>query len=322
MNNQNDILVSICSITYNQAPYIRQCLDGFLMQETNFKFEIIIHDDCSTDGTTDIVREYAEKYPDVIVPIIQSVNQYQNGNKRILATFVYPKVRGRYIAICEGDDYWTDSFKLQKQVDILNMHPQCTLVVSNGLGYYENKKKFVQLNPIPTKESKFLTMHEVLEEKGGLIPTASMCFRRQMAETEPEWCLNAPVGDRPLRMWCALNGKVYYDIRPMVVYRKNSIGSFTQRVTNYDYARHILDDMNVFFDSFDAYTKGEFFNDVQYMKDREEYYFYCRIGDDESRNSSAYFRNLPLHTRTKIKMKTFLMRHIPKVFNLLSKTSS
>ena len=320
MNYQNDILVSICSITYNQAPYIRQCLDGFLMQKTNFKFEIIIHDDCSTDGTTDIVQEYAEKYPDVIVPIIQPVNQYQNGNKRILATFVYPQVRGRYIAICEGDDYWTEPLKLQKQVAFMEMHPECTLMVSNGLEYYENKNKFVRINPIPTNESKYLTMHEVLAEEGGLIPTASMCFRREMADTEPEWCLKAPVGDRPLRMWCAVNGKVYYDNSPMVVYRNSSIGSFTQHVnSNYDYARRILDDMNEFFDFFNNYTHKEYDDDVQYMKDREQYYFYCRVGDDHSKFQSAFFKRYPLMIQLKMKLWNCLKRHVPLLCSLISK---
>ena len=112
-------LVSIGCITYNHAPYIRQCLEGFLMQKTTFPFEIIINDDCSTDGTTEIVKEYADKYPDLIIPIFHEENQYQKGVRGIYAKFVYPKVRGKYIALCEGDDYWIDPLKLQKQVDFL-----------------------------------------------------------------------------------------------------------------------------------------------------------------------------------------------------------
>lgn len=277
------------------------------MQNTKFKVEILIHDDCSTDGTTDIVREYAEKYPDIIVPIIQSVNQYQQGNKRILASFVYPKANGKYLALCEGDDYWIDPLKLQKQVDFLESHPECTLTLSNGLGYYEEKKKFVKLNSIPTKESKFLTMSEVLMEKGGLIPTASMLLKREMAETEPDWCLKAPVGDRPLRMWCAVNGKVYYDISPMVVYRRLSVGSFTQRVfSDNNYARHILDDMNLFFDAFDEYTHQKYHDDVQFMKEREEYSFYNRIGDRRSAYQSAYFKRYPILKQMIIKLRASL----------------
>ena len=125
---KEDILVSVLCITYNQISYIRQCIDSLLMQKTNFKYEIIIHDDCSTDGTSGLVKEYSQKYPDLIVPIIQSVNQYQNGIKSIIASFMLPKVRGKYIAVCEGDDYWTDSLKLQKQVDVLENNPNVYMV--------------------------------------------------------------------------------------------------------------------------------------------------------------------------------------------------
>ena len=125
--NENDAmqlpLVSICSITYNHAPYIRQCLDGFLMQKTNFKYEIIIHDDASTDGTAEIIKEYAEKYPDLITPIFQTENQFSKGLRGFYARFVYPRAKGKYIALCDGDDYWTDPLKLQKQVDFLEDNP-------------------------------------------------------------------------------------------------------------------------------------------------------------------------------------------------------
>lgn len=116
-------LVSICSITYNHAPYIRQCLDGFLIQKTNFKYEIIIHDDASTDGTAEIIKEYVEKYPDLITPIFQTENQYSKGVRGMFPKFCFPRAQGKYIALCEGDDYWTDPLKLQKQVDFLESHP-------------------------------------------------------------------------------------------------------------------------------------------------------------------------------------------------------
>lgn len=116
-------LVSICSITYNHAPYIRQCLDGFLMQKTKFRYEIIIHDDASTDGTTEIIKEYAEKHPDLITPIFQKENQYSKGIRGMFPRFCFPHAKGKYIALCEGDDYWTDPLKLQKQVDFLEANP-------------------------------------------------------------------------------------------------------------------------------------------------------------------------------------------------------
>ena len=112
-------LVSICCITYNHAPFIRQSLDGMLMQE-GVDFEILIHDDCSTDGTTEIVKEYAAKYPDKIFPLYETENQYSKGIW--VDALNYSRARGVYIADCEGDDYWIDSRKLLKQIDFLNNH--------------------------------------------------------------------------------------------------------------------------------------------------------------------------------------------------------
>src|SRR5690554_5550369 len=124
----NNPLVSISCITYNHAPYIRQCLDSFLMQECDFDFEILIHDDASTDGTQEIIKEYVQKYPNIIKPIFQTENQYSKGVRGIMARFNFPRAKGKYIALCEGDDYWTDPLKLQKQVDFLEKNPEYSLV--------------------------------------------------------------------------------------------------------------------------------------------------------------------------------------------------
>lgn len=120
----NTPLVSICCITYNHAQFIRKCLDGFLMQQTDFPIEILIHDDCSTDGTTEIIREYEAKYPDLIFPLYEEENQYQQGKAAEIDLYNYRRARGKYIAYCEGDDYWTDLLKLQKQVDFMEANPE------------------------------------------------------------------------------------------------------------------------------------------------------------------------------------------------------
>ena len=119
-------LVSICCITYNHEPYIRDCLDGFVMQRTNFPFEVLIHDDASTDRTADIIREYEAKYPDIVKPIYQTENQFSKGVS-LSMTLNYPRARGKYIAKCEGDDYWVDPLKLQKQFDFLESHPDYSM---------------------------------------------------------------------------------------------------------------------------------------------------------------------------------------------------
>lgn len=117
-------LVSICCVTYNHAQFIRKCLDGFLMQQTTFPIEVLIHDDCSTDGTTEIIRKYEAKYPDLIFPLYEEENQYQQGKSAEIDFYNYRRARGKYIAYCEGDDYWTDPLKLQKQVDFMEAHPE------------------------------------------------------------------------------------------------------------------------------------------------------------------------------------------------------
>lgn len=148
-NDQSQILVSICCITYNHAPFIRKALDGFLMQEppTGVSkdepwFEILIHDDASTDGTTEIIKEYEAKYSDTIFPLYEDENKYSHGYKGKIDLFNYNRVKGKYIAYCEGDDFWTDSHKLQKQVDFMEAHPDYSICFHACLFYDERLKEY------------------------------------------------------------------------------------------------------------------------------------------------------------------------------------
>ena len=108
---EDGIVVSVYCLAYNHEQYIRDALEGFVRQKTNFRYEVLVHDDASTDNTPAIIREYAQKYPDIIKPIFQTENQYSKGVK-ILPEIIHPKSSGRYIAFCEGDDYWCDENKL------------------------------------------------------------------------------------------------------------------------------------------------------------------------------------------------------------------
>ena len=123
---QYGLKLSIICLAYNQVRFIKDALEGFVMQKTNFPFEVIIHDDASTDGTTEIIKEYEHKYPNIIKPIYQTENQWRKA-KTMSKTFIYPHIKGEYVAFCEGDDYWTDENKLQKQVDFLDSHPDYTI---------------------------------------------------------------------------------------------------------------------------------------------------------------------------------------------------
>lgn len=225
--NENDAmqlpLVSICSITYNHAPYIRQCLDGFLMQNTNFKYEIIIHDDASTDGTAEIIKEYAEKYPDLITPIFQSENQYSKGLRGFYAKFVFPKAKGKYIAMCEGDDYWTDPLKLQKQVDFLETNPEFVMCTHN---YYE----YIQINDKIKENEKVgstvLDLNTLIHFSFYYFQPVTLLFRNSIFNVD-EYSKYKTTRDTAHFYYLLTKGKGYYFNDIMAVYRRHTGGVWT-----------------------------------------------------------------------------------------------
>ena len=222
-------LVSISCITYNHAPYIRECLDGFITQRTNFPFEILIHDDCSTDGTTEIIKEYAGKYPDIIKPMYEEINQYQNGKPAGSAIWNFPRARGKYIAMCEGDDYWTDPLKLQKQVDFLESHPDYSMCFHSAVVHYENSDKEDHL--FSTLETREYDIKENMDD--WIVATASLVYRKSVLESpcykEYRKSKKFVVGDYPLILSCAKVGRLYCFKEPMSVYRLQPTGWTQQK---------------------------------------------------------------------------------------------
>lgn len=222
MKNADKTLVSIHCITYNQKDYIRQCLDGFVMQKTNFKFVAYVGDDCSTDGTTEIVREYEQKYPYIIKGIYHSENTGGEQNYFDVANMCKTK----YVAICEGDDYWTDPYKLQKQVDFLESHPDCSIcfhpvnVIYDGFDF----EKQDEIYPNQEMENKGFTFENLLNIN--FIQTNSVMYRWRfndlnIQEYFPE---NILPGDWYLHLLHAKVGKIGYLPEVMSVYRRNPNG--------------------------------------------------------------------------------------------------
>lgn len=193
-NNSQPLMVSIKCITYNHEPYIRQCLEGFVMQKTNFRFEAVVHDDASTDGTADIIREYAEKYPDIIKPIYETENQYSKKDGS-LGRIMDAACTGKYIAMCEGDDYWTDPLKLQKQVDILESNPEVGLVHTD-FDLVKGKRRHFKRSSKPENYLSFIL-------KGNFkIGTLTVVYRRSLYDELPkDWekiTSRLSMGDLPL----------------------------------------------------------------------------------------------------------------------------
>lgn len=218
-------LVSICCITYNHAPYIRQCLEGFLIQKTTFPFEILIHDDASTDGTADIIREYEARYPHLIKPIYQVENQYSKGIE-ILSTYNYSRAKGKYIALCEGDDYWTDPLKLQKQVHIMETHPTLALCTHNFnvLENFDGKEKFVD------RTGYMKDFFYGLKKYFRYWPTQPLTalFRKDCLPCQNEVQEYSYYRDNHLFYYILKKGKGFYISDKMGVYRKHSNGIYAQ----------------------------------------------------------------------------------------------
>ena len=215
------IIVSVSCITFNHAPYIRACLDGFLMQKTSFIFEILIHDDCSTDGTREIIEEYSKKYPDIIFPIFQTENQYSKGVRGMMARFNFPRSRGKYIALCEGDDYWSDPYKLQRQVDFLEANTNFSICFHNMKILNESNPSAIEFTNSKDQESVSSILD--LASKGNFMFTASVVFKKPK-DGFPNWLTDLPIGDYAIHLFNAQFGKIKFLDQVMGVYRIHAGG--------------------------------------------------------------------------------------------------
>lgn len=242
MNQDNkDILVSISCITYNHAPYIRECLDGFMMQQTNFPFEVLIHDDASTDGTTEIIKEYEAKYPNIIKPLYEEENQWVKG-RRGSAVFNFPRAQGKYIALCEGDDYWTDPLKLQKQVDFLESHPDyvmCTHVVDM---YKQAERTQVKWSVQEAQEYDI----EKLVYGPWIYHPLSVMFRLAAFHID-KYSRYKHSKDMTLFYHLLSSGKGYYMVDNMAVYRQHAAGVWSgindeeKLISNFYYCKSLYE---------------------------------------------------------------------------------
>ena len=222
----SQLLVSVCSITYNHAPYIRQCLDGFLMQQCNFAFEVLIHDDASTDGTQEIIKEYQEKYPEIIKPIFQTENQYSKGERGFNARFNYTRAKGKYIALCEGDDYWTDPLKLQKQVDFLEVNEDYGACFTNAI--IDNKIDYekIEYNTNYNLKEGFVPNELIFKFGGGIYPTATLLFRKSLMH-KFNLSVKTAAGDELLIYSICNFSKVYFLNQKTAIYNRWEGGIFS-----------------------------------------------------------------------------------------------
>ncbi len=230
----SSIKISACIITYNQESYIRECLEGALCQKVDFTYEIVIGDDCSTDGTSQICKEYATKYPKLIKYFPRDKNLGMTGNwKRTIED-----CQGEYIALCEGDDYWTDPKKLQRQVDFLDNNSSYVGCFHNVVAVDEMDS---QTRPMPWRsytEDSF-TLKDTFS-RTALFHTCSFVFRNKLFKF-PEWFNHVKSADMSLFSIIASIGDLKLLDGNMSVYRKNEGGITTnEKLMDYHINRILL----------------------------------------------------------------------------------
>ncbi|MEA5049244.1 MAG: glycosyltransferase [Eubacteriales bacterium] len=299
----SDPLVSIVCDTFQHAPYIRDTLDGFLLQKTTFPIEIIVHDDASFDGTADIVREYETAHPEIFRCVYRKENLYSHDPK-ILEHYVFPLARGKYIAICEGDDYWTDPDKLQRQIDYMEAHPECTLCVT-AAEMVDPAKKHVGW-VMPYTEDCDIPMEELIRGGGGFVPTASIVAPTRLAKERAAFCDMVDVDDAVLQLWFGANGVTHYFANSSCAYRYEVPGSWTKTFFASNPKARISHHENMIraLKSFDKETGERWHEAVEYCVIHQQEFEVLRLRNDvQALRRPPYreqYKQLPLKRRIRM----------------------
>lgn len=314
-------LVSINCITYNHEKYIAETIDSFLMQKTNFKFEILIHDDASTDGTQQIIKEYQKKYPNIIKPILQKENQYSKGVKSINYKFNFVRSKGKYIALCEGDDYWTDSYKLQKQVNYMEDNPDCSMcfhaadIIKVGKGKIDVVK--------PYNKNCISSTEDIIFGDGGFMATNSIVYRKDVMDNPPEFYFNAPVGDYPLQIFTSTKNYAYYIDEFMSVYRVGVEGSWSNRMESEENKIekfiNLRKNIATMLNEFDKYSNGKYYNTIQKKIIEDEVQILIvnkKIKDIKNPRYKIIYDTLTFKEKAKIYVRCYIPNIYIKLANL------
>jgi glycosyltransferase involved in cell wall biosynthesis len=274
MVNAETPLVSICCLAFNHEEFMRDVLDGFVMQQTSFPFEVVIHDDASSDQTASIIREYELRYPGLIKPLYQLENQWLKGKKGS-AVHNFPRAKGKYIALCEGDDHWTDPLKLQRQVDFLDANPEYAMVAENGLIVNTITDSHKWFNVIDACD---ISIPAMLKRRQ--FPTASVMFRAKFLDDQ--FYSQKVSGDTALWCYLGLKGKIRYLPNVSSVYTRGNHG-MVESTGKLKWAQ-LMEDWNK---QIDAMLPLSFDRDIFNERNFEEYRvaFYASMKEKNRKNS-------------------------------------
>lgn len=326
----DEIMVTVRCCAYNQEKYIEKCLEGLVNQKTNFRYEILAYDDASTDSTAKIIREYEKKYPDIIKSLIQTENQYSK-KVPVSRVFFNPLTKGKYIAICEGDDYWCDEYKLQKQVDFMENHPECHLCLHRVQAINEDGSIASRQYPNFEMDTQVFSTEKLMSLLGqhGYVFQTSSYMRRtedvlELSNNPPEFVKICDVGDIVSLMFSGMRGSIYYIDDIMSCYRLGSIGSWNQIMDNDSKKKLKHSQIMVrVFDSFFDYSNHKY--DELLKKQRNTYFLdACALSCNNSKNAKVLLKKENRHYLKKMSKKNiayiFLCAYIPffgKIYNKL-----
>lgn len=303
------IMVSIICNAYNHEKYIRKALDGFVNQKTDFDFEVIIHDDASTDRTADIIREYQKRYPKLIKAILENENQYSKGID-ITRQIDLPLANGKYIALCEGDDYWIDCKKLQKQFKYMEEHPQCSLCIHNGILVNECGEKIGE--KITTNVAREFQCEEVIDGGGGFCLTNSI-FTRSIIVKKVSEMMEYGL-DYFWQCYLASEGSIFCFCDKMSAYRVFSNGSWTSRIkTNVNMRFKYIEKSEKALATFNRQTGFKYDKIVQSKLDRYKFSTLILKREFKSLNKEPYKRIKKSYS-IKRKIKFFIYKYFPAIF--------
>jgi len=250
-------LVSISLVAFNAENFIKDAVEGCLMQKIDFPYEIIIHDDASTDKTPDIIREYAKKYPEKIIPVIQLENQFSKGID-VIAKNIIPRARGKYIAFVEADDYWIDPLKLQKQVNLLESTSDLSMCFTATKVIYPNttRKDYIKRR---YKRDQRCQAKDIILMGGRFLDMISVVVRKDIFEDLPDWYYITHIWDITVPLLALTKGEIFYLNDVSAVYRSNVPGSWTNKnVRSFDKRLNNIQKSQKVLENFDDSTNYKY----------------------------------------------------------------
>lgn len=312
MSNIKKPLVSVCCVTFNHEKYISQAIDGFLMQKTNFPFEVVIGEDCSVDATLSIIKDYQAAHPNLfkVVAHEKNIGAAENFKK------IYESIESKYIAFCEGDDFWTSPHKLQKQIDFLENNPEYSICCHKSENYIQGSNTVSSYFPASESE-KDLTIYDLFQ--ANIANTCTFVYRNHNIKI-PTFFENLSLGDWPLHILHAEHGKIKYLPDNMARYRIHSNGAWSGSLLfeRLEHTNTMLKTMDLYFNKkYHDYiykTVGKnLFDQSLCLVDSSDYQELCA--------KLAHNLNLGTVCFMKYKFKEYIHKNFPNFFRTLKKVA-